>query len=118
MRILELPPERWVDRLNAFTMTHEGWLVSLNVYNPEIGSQHEIARMPLIGVSAESTEAGGAVIVSVARSASAHLTHVIRGVKRIYIEQILDGAEAALLIESAGATRTILQVHAASSPAS
>jgi hypothetical protein len=53
MRTIELPRATWVDRLNAFTIAHEGWIASVEVFGPEIGAQPEIVNLPLIGVSAD-----------------------------------------------------------------
>ncbi|HEY5617048.1 MAG TPA: DUF5335 family protein [Vicinamibacterales bacterium] len=112
MRTIELPRETWVDGLNAFTIAHEGWIVSVDVFGPEIGAQPEIASLPLIGISADRIDHDGTIAVSVARSAAEHLTHIIHGVTHIYVEQTDDGATAALLIESVDGTRTIIQLRA------
>jgi hypothetical protein len=115
MRILEIPRETWTEQLNAFTIAHEGWLVSLDVFGGEIGAQPEITNLPLLGVSADRVDHDGTIAVSVARSATEHFTHIVRGVARIYFEQADDGATAALLVESVDGTRTVLQLRAPTS---
>jgi hypothetical protein len=116
MRTVEIPREAWAQRLNEFTAIHEGWLVSLDVLAPEIGSQPEIRNLPLLGVSADRIDQDGAIVVSVAGSATEHLTHIIRAVTRIHVARTDDGADAALQIESADGTRTILRFRAAVLP--
>lgn len=116
MRTLEIPREAWVNRLNEFTIIHEGWLVSLDVLGPEIGAQPEVDNLPLLGVSADRVNHDGTVAVSVSRSATEHFTHVIHAVTRIYIERTDDGADAALQIESADGSTTILRFRAAALP--
>ena len=80
---MELPRATWVDRLNAFTIAHEGWIVSLEVFGPEIGAQPEIVNLPLIGVSADRVDHDGTIAVSVAQSGVGHLTHIIHDVTHI-----------------------------------
>ena len=112
MPTIELPRDTWVDRLNAFTMAHEGWMASLEVFGPETGEQPAVVDLPLIGVSADRVDHDGTVAISIALSAGEHLTRVIRDVARICIEQSDDGGTAALLIESADGTRTTVHLRA------
>jgi hypothetical protein len=103
MPTIELPRETCVDRLNAFTMTHEGWMASIEVFGPEAGAQLAIIDEPLIGVSADRVAHDGTVAISVARSAGEHLTRVIHDIARIHLEQHDDGSRAA---RSHGRNRT------------
>jgi uncharacterized protein DUF5335 len=116
MRTVEIPREAWVQQLNEFTAIHEGWLVSLDVLDPELGAQPEIVNLPLVGVSADRIDQDGAIALSVMVAATGHFTHVIQGVTRIYVERADDGADAALEIESGDGTRTILRFHVAALP--
>lgn len=116
MQTVEIPREAWAQRLNEFTAIHEGWLVSLEVLAPGIGAQPEIRNLPLLGVSADRIDQDGSIAVSVAGSATEHLTHIIHAVTRIYVARTDDGADAALQIESADGTRAILRFRAAVLP--
>lgn len=116
METVEIPREVWARRLNEFTNIHEGWLVSLDVLSADLGAQPEIDNVPLLGVSADRIDHDGTIAVSVARSASEHFTHIIEAVTRIYVERTDDGADAALQIESADGTRTILRFRAVALP--
>jgi Family of unknown function (DUF5335) len=116
MQTIEIPREAWGQRLNEFTRTHEGWLVSLDILGPDLGAQHEVDNLPLLGVSADRTNHDRTIEVSVARSAGEHLTHMIEAATRIYIERTDDGADAALQIESADGTRAILRFRATALP--
>jgi hypothetical protein len=117
MAVFEIPRERWVDELNAFTITHEGWLVSLDLFGPDVGAQPEIDNLPLLGVSADSINHDDTIAISVARSTIDHFAHMIRDVTWIYVEHVIDGTTAGLLVKSAGGTRTVLQLRAIASPA-
>ena len=116
MQTVEIPRGTWVQRLDEFAQTHERWLVSLEVFSPELGAQLEIENMPLIGVSADPLDQEGTIAVSVARSAAEHITHVIRGVERIQVEQTDEGADVALQIESADHTATVLRFRVPALP--
>lgn len=116
MRTVDIPREAWAQRLNEFTAIHEGWLVSLDVLAREIGAQPEVDNRPLLGVSADRVDHDDTITISVARSAGEPLTHVIHAATRIYLERTHDGADAALQIESADGTRTILRFRAAVLP--
>jgi len=113
MRTVEIPREEWAQRLKEFTAIHEGWLVSLDVLGPKIGAQPAIDNLPLLGVSADRIDT---IAVSVARSATEHLGHIVHAVTRIHVERTDDGADAALQIESADGTRTILRFRVAALP--
>ena len=117
MRTLEIPPEAWADRLGEFTAMHEGWLVSLDVLG-DLGAQTVIDNLPLLGVSTDRVEHNRTIVISVARSASEHFTHIIEAAQRIYIQRADDGAEAALQVESADGTKTILRFRATVLPES
>ena len=115
MRTIEIPHEAWAARLNEFTAVHEGWLVSVDVLG-ELGAQTEINNLPLLGVSAVHVDHDGTIAISVARSASEHLTHMIEAVTRIYLQRTDDGADAAMELESADGTKTILRFRTSALP--
>jgi len=116
MQTVEIRRQDWGHGLNEFTRIHEGWLVSLDVLGSDLGAQPEIDKLPLLGVSADRIDHDGTIAVSVARSASEHLTHIIEAATRIYIERTDAGADVALQIESADGTKTILRFRAAALP--
>jgi uncharacterized protein DUF5335 len=117
MRTLEIPRDAWADRLSEFTAMHEGWLVSLDVLG-ELGAQTVIDNLPLLGVSTDRIDHDPTVVISVARSASEHFTHMIEAARHIYIQRADDGADAALQVESADGAKTILRFRATVLPES
>ena len=58
----------------------------------------------------------GTITVSVARSTREHFSHTIPEVSRIYLQICDNGADSALLVESAGAVTTRLGLRAAALP--
>jgi len=115
MSTVEIPKGAWSERLNQFTTIHEGWLVSVDTLG-DLGAQTVIHNLPLLGVSANRPNHDGTIAISVARSATEHVTHMIEAVERIYIEITNDGAEAAMAMESAGGAKTILRFRATALP--
>jgi hypothetical protein len=112
MRIAEIPKHAWADTLNAFTLAHEGWLVSMATFgDADEDPRTEIRNLPLIGMSADRSDDGG-IAISVARSSTQHMTRVIEHAKRLYLQAGHNGATASLMIESEGGTRTVLRVRA------
>jgi hypothetical protein len=114
-RTTELPRKDWVQALNVFSANHENWLMSLDVLSLDLGAQPEITELPLVGATFEAID-GGTVIVAAGRSAADHITHPIRTPRRIWIEQTDAGGDAALGIESADGTKTILRLKTAAPP--
>lgn len=112
MTIFEVPAGHWVRELDAFTIAHEGWLVSLEVFGADPEPDAPIDRLPLLGVSSDQVERDGTIAISVARSAREHVTHLIRHVRRLYIEVSIDGTTAGLLIESADSVKTVIELRA------
>ena len=117
MRTTEIPRDAWTQTLDEFTAIHEGWLVSLDVLDPDLGAQPQIHNLPLLGVSADRIDDDGTISISAARSAGEHITHTIHAATRVYIEHTDDSADAAMQIESADGTTTVLRLRAAALPA-
>lgn len=116
MRTIELPRAEWLQRLNEFSAVHEGWLVSLDILGPDLGAQRQIDNLPLLGVFADRSDHDRTIEVSVGRSGGEHFTHLIEAAARISIARTDDGADAALQVESADGTKTILRFRAAALP--
>ena len=116
MRTINIPHEAWTARLNEFTNVHEGWLVSLDVLSPDIGAQPELENVPLLGVSVDHIDDDDSIVISIGRSATDHLTHVVHAVTRIDVEQTDNGADAALQVKSVDGTKTILRFRSPALP--
>lgn len=117
MSITEIPRAAWTAALNEFSMLHEGWLMSVDVWTPEIGALPEIHDLPLLGVSADRDESEGTVTISAAAAPNTHVSHTIHGATSIAIERQADGATAALHVESNGGVKTSVRFRAPAIPA-
>jgi hypothetical protein len=118
MQTVEIQPARWSRTLEEFSATHEGWLVSVDVLAPDIGAQPEVRELPLVGVVAEPGADGGIITISAARPEAGQITHTIHSPTRLWIERTNEGVDAAMEIESAEGTKTILRLKTPASPAS
>jgi hypothetical protein len=116
MQTIELSRSEWPEWLDRFTQVHVGWLVSVDVLRPDLGAQREIDNLPLIGVSADRVEPHGTLVISVGRSPTLHLTHVVHDVTRLHVERTDAGADAALQIASSDGSKTILRFRVAALP--
>jgi hypothetical protein len=116
MRTVEIPREAWTTTLDEFSALHEGWLVSIDVLDSTVGAQPEVDNLPLLGLSADRADSGGAITISAGSSAAGHMTHTIHVPTRLLIERREDGADVALQIESADGAKAILRFRVAALP--
>ncbi len=108
MSLIEVPRAAWTAALNDFSSTHEGWLVKLDVWTPEIGSLPELDDLPLIGVSADRS-VDSAITVSAAAAQGGLASHTIHHASSITLERDRHGVVSIMHIESAGGVKTTLR---------
>lgn len=116
MRTIEIPPRDWSRTLDRFSTVHEGWLVSLDLAAPTLGTQPEIRELPLLGVTAESSPLDSTITIAAARGDGEHIAHVIHSPTRVRIERTNEGADVALEVESSDGTAAILRFRVAALP--
>ena len=111
MRTVEIPAKDWSRTLDEFSATHEGAVVSLELFAPALGAQPEVHDLPLLGITVESGADDSAITIAAGRSPDAHITHIIRSPTTVRIERTNDGTDVALEIESAEGTTALLRVQ-------
>ena len=116
MLTVKIPRDSWPQALDQFSAAHEGWLVSVDLLAPTIGAQPEVRDLPLVGVVAEPPDGGGIISISAARSDFDQITHTIHAPTSVWIERTDKGADAALQIESAEGTTTIVRLKTPALP--
>jgi hypothetical protein len=68
-RTSEIPGAGWSRPLDAFSVVHEGWLISLDILSPDRGTQPVSTNdLPLVGVTFEETNAA-TIMIAAGRSA-------------------------------------------------
>jgi hypothetical protein len=114
MTTQEIPRDEWTTFLDTFSRQHEGWLATVEVLGADIGAQEEADDLPLEGITATSRDDSPMTIaISLGKTPEDHVTHTITEPTRIWLEQTSLGANAALEIESAGDTKTLLRFRSA-----
>ena len=100
-----LPHSEWRDFADAFTRSHEGWLMSLYVQRPFGRRDYIVRDVPFEGLTTESA-AGREVVVVTTGGDTRHLTHMVADPQRMFVRE-LHGADAAVsIIDSSGAETT------------
>lgn len=107
-RTQEIPRRRWPAFFEEFSRRHDGWLVDVEELIAERGAQREISGLPFHGASAIASPRPS-VAIEVGRGADDHIAHRIEDCRRVWVEILEGGAEAAVEIESAGGRRTLLE---------
>jgi hypothetical protein len=110
METREIPRNEWTSFFDVFNKQHEGWLATLEVFGPEVGAQEEARDLPLAGVSLASSEGEPETIaISLVRNPEDHLNHTIVKPEHVWFEQNAQLENAALEIESADDTKTLMR---------
>ena len=109
MHTVVIPRADWREKLDEFSTAHEGWRVSLELMDPEIGAQPEIDDLPLVGVTADLKEKDATIVIAAESKPGDHVTHIIHMPARVQLEQNDAGADVALEIESKDHGKAILR---------
>jgi hypothetical protein len=117
MRTQEIPKNEWIEFFDNFSRRHEGWLVSLEVFGPEIGAQVEERELALEGITHEWAETEGKTItIMTGVKPDDHITHSVTSPTSVSLEQTDEGADAALAIKSGDGLTTLLRFRSAVLP--
>jgi hypothetical protein len=117
MNTTHIARSEWPSFFDSFTRQHEGWLVTLEVFQPEIGAQVEGRNLALEGVTAELGNGDEDKIeIMIGGKPSQHLTHTVLNPVDVSLEHTEDGANHALAIKSADDATTLLCFRSAMRP--
>ena len=111
MRNRLVPRSEWVQFFEEFSRRYRGWLVTVRVLAPSIGSQVEARDLPLEGLES-SADASGAISVYLGGTRS-NLEHEVEAPRQVWVEIGDGGAEEAIGIVSEDGTKTILEFRSA-----
>jgi hypothetical protein len=108
MPTLEIPREEWTTFFDSFSNRHRGWLVTLEILDPEIGDQTEAHDLPLEGITAELNQRGADQIeVVVGSKADSHLSDTIADPWEVWLKSTDEGADDVLEIKAKNKTTLI-----------
>ncbi|HEV8371260.1 MAG TPA: DUF5335 family protein [Pyrinomonadaceae bacterium] len=117
METREIPRDEWRSFFDIFSRQHEGWLAKLEVFGQELDVQHEPRELPLKGISLTPTvDKSTAIAIDLGKSAEDHVKHAIIEPAHVWLLRTPEGANAALKIESADKTKTVLRFRSAVLP--
>ncbi len=112
----EIPRNQWSEFLDRFSRQHEGWLVTLEVFSPDIGAQEEAHELPLEGITIAIGDDAKAIAISAGKTPDDHLTHTVLAPAHMWIQRTTHGAEAALEIESEDNSKTLVRFRSSVPP--
>jgi Family of unknown function (DUF5335) len=115
MRNRQVPRAEWLRFFEGFTRRHQGWLATVRVIDVRLGAQVEAKDLPLEGIVVDP-EGRGPISILLGSGRDANVEHPVERPEQVWVEMTEEGAEAALEIESAGGTKTILEFRAAVLP--
>ena len=110
MQTKEIPKNEWTGFFDSFSRKHEGWLVNLEIFGPEIGAQVEQRDLALEGITDEWDEVkGNTISIMTGGKPDDHITHSITLPTAVSLEQTDEGADVALAIRSGDGLTTLLR---------
>ena len=117
MATREIRRDEWVEFCDGFSRQHEGWIGTIEVFDPDIGAQTEARQLSFAGITAELKTGGQDVITLTTRERpEGHVTHAIASPKKVMLEETEEGAHEALQVEAADGTATLLRFRSAVLP--
>jgi hypothetical protein len=110
MQTREIPKNEWTGFFDSFSRKHQGWLVNLEIFGPDIGAQVEQQELALEGITDEWDETlGNTIMIMTGAKPDDHITHSIIHPTAVSLEQTDEGADVALAIKSSDGTTTLLR---------
>ena len=110
MKTQEIPQKEWAEFFDNFSRKHEGSLINLEIFGPEIGAQVEEQELALEGITHEWAETeGNTITIMTGVKPDDHITHSVTSPTQVSLEQTDEGADAALAIKSGDGVTTLLR---------
>ncbi len=109
MQTREIPKSEWPAFINSFSSRHQGWVVDVEVFGPDIGAQVEGKGLVLQGVTDEWDEMNrNSIVIMAGNRRDDHVTHSIDRPIEISLGKSDSGMDATLSIVCEDGTRTLL----------
>jgi hypothetical protein len=115
MATKSIPKADWGRFLAEFGRRHEGWLATVRVLDPRIGSQVEARDLPLEGAVLSPVDSGP-ISLHLGTAPDRHIEHEVPDPREVWVETSANGAERALEMVSAGGARTIVEFRVPALP--
>ncbi|HSP16543.1 MAG TPA: DUF5335 family protein [Thermoanaerobaculia bacterium] len=100
-----LPHSDWGEFTDAFTRSHDGWIISLYVQKPFEKREYLVHDVPFHGITTEV--AGGHEVVLITTNGRSHLAHIVPDPRRMFVHESPEGVDAAIsIVDGSGAETT------------
>ena len=111
MLTTEIPRDQWVRFFDGFSKDREGWIVTVEIVDSDLGDQNETTGLPLVGISADAKDGENRVELIIGDSPDAHVTRIIESPRRVWLKNDdLPGHEA-IEVEGGDGSMTLLHFH-------
>ena len=109
MQTREIPRTDWTAFLNSFSSRHQGWVVDVEVFGPDIGAQVQGTGLVLQGLTGERDKTNrNTIVIMAGNRPNDHVTHSINRPTEISLQRTDSGMDAALSITGADGIKTLL----------
>lgn len=115
MRNQQVPRSEWFRFLEEFSRRHDGWLVTVRVLSPSLGSLVQARDLPLEGI-VSTADGSGPISIHIGASVKSNIEHEIAEPRQVWVGVSETGAEEALEFVSEDETKTIVEFRAPNLP--
>lgn len=114
----EIARNEWFEFFDGFSRRHDGWLVTIEILDKDVGHQIEAENQKLKGIVAEPRHDPTTIDILIGNSPDGGSTHIIDRPTRVRVEETGEGAEGALEIESKDHGTTLVRFRSSALPES
>jgi hypothetical protein len=109
---LEIARNQWVPYFNDFSKQYQGWAVTIEVLDRELGDQHRVDNLPFQGISYDPAGSqAGDILVETGDAGTPYETHLIHRPRIVRAAITQPGAEADVEIESEEGYITLVRLR-------
>jgi len=98
----------WTSFADRFSRSHEGWVASLEISEPNEPPKIEVDESPFRGATIEKHDSGDTFVLTFGYEPEEHFAHIIHGPHSIVSSETDDRSQASLIIESVHGDRCTL----------
>lgn len=114
MRTRLVPRAEWFNFFGAFTRQHARWVTTLWLLGPRVGAQVEARDLPLEGIVADPLATS--ISIHLGGMPGKNIEHPVATPISVWLEMTDEGTDAALGINSADGTTTLLEFRSPVQP--
>ena len=114
MRTRLVPRAEWFNFFGAFTRQHARWVTTLWLLGPRVGAQVEARDLPLEGIVADPLATS--ISIHLGGMPGKNIEHPVATPISVWLEMTDEGTVAALGINSADGTTTLLEFRSPVQP--